>query len=616
MGFIMAFGWQGLGQTFIKQHTYLDALTLRDIYIKLNNHEANTNQLNEAFDAMMAKYQIVPEQNVFFRYLMRTRSSGQPESTPLPPYQQVQQVASTSFPVNFQASVINGVAQFMANRFKQEVLQMALDKMFDRICSPEYVKLQYLFPKTYQLINELRGKGNSAYYAADLSLLLQAAQMDMDQLPTHLVAHSDTIFPVIQNDPNFSDVLKSVGVLVQTAHEHTSITQALPTLAASFEPNHSDVAMLIHVADLISQSLINVQNPNSLWVNPLQELPLQVLSDLNIKDSNVHVWYFYGLLYHQLSQIPLCKSYLGAQETSDPKAIATKINELLKSVASLQSASLDLANSNFQLTQNDTFFAYIKKLNTSVQQIMRVLLPAQNNDTSRVTVDKLMELSDSMIALSASVAQKDFQKAIAILMIDFGHYISPNHAALRPIQFMAQLATVQNAESMNALLESYALPIGSASIKRRSAFNISLNAYVGFSGGIEAARTASAVPNAGNIGLSAPIGIATSFFQGKMTALATVVDLGSIVNQRLNGDATSYSNVKFEQFLTPGLGLFYNIPKWPVSVGFHYCYVPNLRTIKYQEGAATITETNISVSRFNVALLIDIPFFTLYNKEK
>ena len=60
--------------------------------------------------------------------------------------------------------------------------------------------------------------------------------------------------------------------------------------------------------------------------------------------------------------------------------------------------------------------------------------------------------------------------------------------------------------------------------------------------------------------------------------------------------------------------LYYNVKKLPISFGFHGNYIPNLRTIKYENQLASISETNVSVIRFNFSILIDIPFLTLYNQ--
>lgn len=182
----------------------------------------------------------------------------------------------------------------------------------------------------------------------------------------------------------------------------------------------------------------------------------------------------------------------------------------------------------------------------------------------------------------------------------------------RSLIFMVQLAETKDDKDMEQLLEAYALPIGGSSIKRNSNFNVSLNGYVGLTAGNEIAYGSENQAKT-NIGLAAPIGVSINFNK-KLTVFASIIDLGTLVNVRLNNDTTFFSNLKFEHFLAPGIGLYYNFKKSPITLGAHYNYIPNLRTIKIGNGEAAIAEKNISVSRFNVSLLVDIPFFTLYNK--
>ena len=93
----------------------------------------------------------------------------------------------------------------------------------------------------------------------------------------------------------------------------------------------------------------------------------------------------------------------------------------------------------------------------------------------------------------------------------------------------------------------------------------------------------------------------------------SIIDLGTIVNQRLGNDTTNYGGLKFESFLAPGLGMYYNIRNLPISFGMHYNRISNLRNIDFKDGIATTTETNVSVNRLNLSILVDIPFFNIYN---
>src|SRR5690606_41003158 len=53
-----------------------------------------------------------------------------------------------------------------------------------------------------------------------------------------------------------------------------------------------------------------------------------------------------------------------------------------------------------------------------------------------------------------------------------------------------------------------------------------------------------------NIGLAAPIGVSINFNKN-FTVFASIIDLGTLVNVRLNNDTTFFSNLKFEHFLAP-----------------------------------------------------------------
>ena len=107
-----------------------------------------------------------------------------------------------------------------------------------------------------------------------------------------------------------------------------------------------------------------------------------------------------------------------------------------------------------------------------------------------------------------------------------------------------------------------------------------------------------------------------TFANGYLTFFASIIDLGSVVNQRLNNDTTSYVDLRFEHFFTPGGSILFNFKNTPISLGVGVSYIPNLRTIKYSDGTADVGESGLSVIRINASLLIDIPFFTIYNRAQ
>jgi len=605
------------GQIYNKQNTYIDALELKYIFEK-NNSFSDNSALVQHYDKILLKYGLTRsnvDSNVFLRgYVVelnpsRYENDGKGRMDVLT-FQK--ETPSSLQPLNWQASAINGLANFMAGRFKQEVLHVAIDQIFKQIITEEDSKIiKSIFPKTFKHIEGLYGSGSSSYYTADLLLLRQSAQIDIEQLPNNMINNSETIFPKLKNEPKLKDMLVLANYIVEYSQQGQSLDRLLSILANETYSSDSTVYKILNVADLISQALLDKDRSKDTWVNPINILPT-TLNSLN----NLDIRFFYGLLYQQLIQIPEFKSYLESQDSNDIVLIATQIQDLIRFVNKLNNTYNYIKSKEFNLKSPEEIITYIKDINQALSLLTGSLKKVPEINKYYILNDAMLDVSAKYITIVEALMKKDYQRVIPIFLIDFGEYIDKNSKSSRTIAFVSQLATIESADDMEALLNSYALPIGSSSIKRHSSFNISVNGYVGLTGGWETAYGSKKNQTKGNIGLSAPIGISATFCKGYLTPFVSFIDLGSIVNQRLNNDTTSYSNLKFEHFFTPGIGLFVNCPKLPITAGVHYNYISNLRTIKYETGNATITESNRSVTRINFSLLVDIPFFTLYNKEK
>nr|WP_288807934.1 hypothetical protein [uncultured Sphingobacterium sp.] len=616
-------------QTFNKQHTYLDAIQLTDIRRQIDSINAlpqnnNTvyvpsNEFREKIKEILFRYGTEYElrQNPFFgdefNSMLETSGSDGSQGTEkndTVEYQKLDIGIAALSPINWQASVINGVANFMAGRFKQETLHMVIDQMFDQITKKEDIQriVQSLLPRTYDQVNTLHQNGT--YYSADMTLLRQTAKLDIDKLPFNFIESINLISPKIANNPKLNDMLLLGSHILSHSQEGFSLDDLITVLAEEkYTSNYSYIAQLMQTMDLISQAMKDKANGTSIWVNRT------VLSPSNNSTQLSHkLRYFYGLLYQQLINIPDIGVVLRGNNNSEA---AKKIYGLLAFTTKLNSLYNMLKTSNFEINNQQQLINYIRNTQGTINSLGASLTQLMGYSQTIGLNNDEIELSERYMNIVESVLKKDYQNAIPLFIIEFSKYIHMDQQKYaRSLSFVAQLSSVGNDKDMEKLLESYALPIGSSSIKRHSDFNITLNGYVGLTGGTEIAYGSKENQSKGNIGLAAPIGIATTFFKGKWTAFVSFIDLGSIVNQRLNNDTTSYSNLRLEQFFAPGLGLFYNFKKLPISAGVHYNYIPNLRNIKYEHEGAVIAETNRNVSRLNVSVLVDIPFFTIFNKRK
>ena len=166
--------------TYNKQPTYIDALSLEKI------HEQNSTaspeesiELEQEFYDILKRYGIDSssiEGNPFltkYKFELITTPSPLADKSDKWAGNTIEKVEdkvipSGSVPMNWEAATINGIANFMAGRFKQEVLHMGINQMFKQITERDSLLLTGLFPKTFAHILALREQGTDAYYTADL----------------------------------------------------------------------------------------------------------------------------------------------------------------------------------------------------------------------------------------------------------------------------------------------------------------------------------------------------------------------------------------------------------------------------------------------------------------
>ena len=320
-------------------------------------------------------------------------------------------------------------------------------------------------------------------------------------------------------------------------------------------------------------------------------------------------------MYEQIKHEPKMNQLI-VNIGNDKKKIADELFKLVSIANQLNSTYNYLKSIDFSFSKPEQYGQYLSLIQECIASV------ATNKEIQKVLniKEEIISRSNDIISVLTAVSKKDYQQVVPLIITALGDYMNLKNS--RTLLFVSQLALINNADDMEKLLNAYSLPIGSSSIKRKSSKNFSVNGYVGLTVGNETAYGQSAQQSKTNIGLTAPIGITYTFSVAKtkkgretLSLFASILDIGSMVNARLNNDTTSYTGLKLEHFLSPGLGVYYNFKKIPVTTGLHYSYIPNLRTIQYEKGQAIVTETNRSVSRFNFSVLVDIPFFTLFNKD-
>ena len=181
--------------------------------------------------------------------------------------------------------------------------------------------------------------------------------------------------------------------------------------------------------------------------------------------------------------------------------------------------------------------------------------------------------------------------------------------------FAANIVQSKNSDDVQKAIEAMVLPAGSASIKKKMAFSIALNGYLGGFYGNEYLAEKKSSRWGVISGIYAPIGVtfSKSIGESSLSGFISLLDIGAVASYRLKDDSTaSLPEVKLQNIFSPGLGLIYGFPKVPISIGYTYQFGPALREINGTDK----TVSNQLNRRWQFFLAVDIPLMNFYTKVK
>jgi len=544
----------------------------------------------------------------------------------------------------------DGLAKFLVARAKEELNVAFFTKFQDFM--KDYPEVKVVFPQTYDFLGSIF----PYQYAAMLPALRAGFHQDMIDFSDNLIRLRD------MTSSDCGDVSKP-GCLARIKEIDTFLNHKLggrSIMAALLATNsimkgsnaaeiveeialdrlvtdtNDNLSNIIQFSNLISGSLRS-NKTDAIWVSK---------SELNKLVTNKDAFRIYlGLLYAldglRADEITFFKSdrtpvtlkmVLEVANTTD-----SVFNDIKQSISTFGSASAEVSS----LVKNISRSAVDPERNSiliyadyahAISEMLKKAITFFNKAIPQVTIDvePFLEVIDYATDACYDIKSQNYGSLVLHTSHIMEEILRDKYTYrddyIKYGSFMAGIIEADNSDEVKAAIEAAVLPVGSASIKRETISNISLNAYIGPMAGMEYLGGLTEDPWAPVFGVTAPVGVAFSWGKlgdgpkkngdvkgGKsLTVFFPLIDVGSIATFRL-GDETSNvaAEIKLQNIIAPGLYAYYGFGKAPISIGLGGQIGPQLREIN-------ATDINIDKNfyvRFGLNMVVDIPFFNFYTRN-
>jgi hypothetical protein len=528
-------------------------------------------------------------------------------------------------------SAVDGLAKFLIKRAKQELLISFFSNLKDSNKNPEFA---ILFPNTKLLVDNFE----SWEYANIINTLREALNKDLKQLLGN-IPNLNTLPDNKEYSKEVKDRVKAIKLFFSSDDGKLFCAalnigngfvtgQKIPDIIHSISGYNSlagitsltpDEKNIIRLLDILSYSV----RSNEYGKNYISSADFTAL----LADNDTKT-IFLGLLYQQLKNENIT---IAQVDVSTLLANGTKIEDFITTLISNADAITSAYNklSEAKKKGETDLTPYWGVIFENANSFFQTTINLQAIDPSFKfpnDFQKALNLSTSTLEVANEISNKNYNAAIISTLNLISKNINTDGGKefktffVKYGSFAANVVEAQNSEEVEQAIESVALPVGSASIKKKTYFNIALNAYLGGFWGNEYLADKATDKWAQISGVYAPVGVAFSWGlnnsgknYGSISALINVIDIGAVASYRLQDPTTEkLPEVTLQNILAPGLGLVYGLPNFPLSIGYSYQFGPALRTIT-SEAATVSPQLN---RRWQFFLAVDIPIFNFYTKSK
>jgi hypothetical protein len=529
----------------------------------------------------------------------------------------------------------DGIAKFLVKRTKEE-LSISFFRKFQT-----YLKgnkdLQSLFPQSYSGLSVI---GEEIYnYQQYIGTLREQFENDLKLLPDHFPRIVDNHADYFDAQPAEKALVISGSYFARSIRDNVHPGKVIKEIPAKeFTSLNQDLTASIETFQLFSEAFKAKEDLTNqrYWVDQAQVK--KIISDLDV------LRIFLGLFLEEARMAGT--KFEGGKLHDILEIVGNNFNEYendfkqLFMALSEQHNRISLIRANHMKQNNGAldFDKLLSYFDASVQLIgemkrINKLLPEDKklSEESLRKIDQFIVISRTSSNLVVNVNKRKYSAAIVSLTELMDTVMTLTNVFEKDLQkkllkygsFMASMAQAEDSDEVAAVIESFALPSGSARIKRESSFNVALNAYLGVYGGWEKSRYDENDSWDGIFGLTAPVGISIShggFWKGKkekrggksISVFLSLIDIGAISSFRFTNDSLDVPKIYLKEIISPGAFVSFGFGKLPISFNAGYQISPRLRRIGMTENEVDLEYHG----RISVSFVVDIPLLNFYTKTK
>ncbi|BFP43201.1 hypothetical protein FGF1_40460 [Flavobacteriaceae bacterium GF1] len=547
-----------------------------------------------------------------------------------------------SIPVSAQSAIIDGTAKFIAERFKEDITTLYIDKFRKKL--DEIKELKGLFPETHSFLN----RANVFDYRSLGNDFKEAFEKDLRNVLSNLGAY-------IENNPNLKQRLENNKLyypfdfslqlsdrLIKGDHP----VEILDYLEQRYDPSDQNAKIfhgVIRGLNLLQQNLqrkkiVDPLGQSVVLTKPFENIWLS-FSDIKKLDTKTEIQYFAALIYHQDSNyfatIRLNAGTDFLKETVYPAL------EIMNTIENIQSKEKSMSADDYVDLMASTV-SLIKHINAKAAPNNKLTNVNFTTANGGVTID-ILEFIDSILDLHKSIYSKDYgyivtnslfvtEKVLLATGSTQADIIKVTQSVKKYGKFMVDIVTADDSDKVKEAIKRNVTKFSYLD-KRNSRFSWTISAHPGVYGGVE--RLEETDDTNANFGITAPIGfefmwgirgkgnnnkLKNKFVQkdGSVRSLsghswsifASFADLGAAFNYRLNDSESELpEELTFKQIFSPGLSLNYGIKNSPITIGVGIQYTPELRKV-----TMNTIETGSNSLRGMIRLSWDIPLIKICGK--